>query len=161
MLTSSRRYLHASSIYLVNRDASEVDTIISECNARGFADHLIHVKTAEQAAQMSAPAAVVTCVPDIAPRTPDEQAARVATDVFLAQPAKGVWLEMAYHPQIWTALAVRARDSGWQVVFGTEAMIWQGLEQARLWTGQKVAEMCIDEVRRVVNEAVDRVNMLV
>ena len=71
---------------------------------------------------------------------------------MMAKPHKGAWLEMAYHPRPWTELAALARAAGWQVILGTEAMIWKGLEQSRCWTGRELRELPVDEVKRAVAE---------
>lgn len=71
---------------------------------------------------------------------------------MLRKAHKGAWLEMAYHPRPWTELAVLARAAGWQVILGTEAMIWQGLEQSRCWTGRELSELPVAEVKRAVAE---------
>lgn len=64
---------------------------------------------------------------------------------------KGVILEMAYHPRPFTVLAGIAQRAGWQVLLGTEAMIYQGLEQDRLWTGRELKELPVQEVKSVIN----------
>jgi quinate dehydrogenase len=55
-----------------------------------------------------------------------------------ADKQQGVILEMCYHPTPWTEIAHLASAGGWKVILGSEALIWQGLEQARLWTGKDV-----------------------
>jgi quinate dehydrogenase len=49
-----------------------------------------------------------------------------------------------------------ASRAGWKVILGTEALIWQGLEQARLWTEQDVVAYpgLVDRVKDVVAEAI-------
>lgn len=53
---------------------------------------------------------------------------------------------MAYHPAPWTTIAEISQQAGWKVILGTEAMIYQGLEQSRHWTQQDVSN---DEVKKV------------
>ncbi|EAU38996.1 quinate dehydrogenase [Aspergillus terreus NIH2624] len=69
---------------------------------------------------------------------------------------QGVILEMCYHPVPWTEIADMASSAGWKVILGSEALIWQGLEQARLWTGQDVVAVpgVVDRVKEVVNNAI-------
>jgi quinate dehydrogenase len=70
---------------------------------------------------------------------------------------KGALLEMCYHPTTWTEIAEISKNAGWQVVLGTEALIYQGLEQDRYWTGKEVAQLPVEKVQeaiaRKLNEA--------
>lgn len=59
---------------------------------------------------------------------------------------------MAYHPVPWTRIAEISQKEGWQVILGTEAMIYQGLEQSRYWTGQPVSETEKAKVKEVIAE---------
>jgi quinate dehydrogenase len=129
---SLQRMMQCSPIYVVNRDKSEVDTVISECQAKGFGDDLIHVQSVEQAEQLDGPGAIVSCVPDFAPKTEEEKLARRLLEIMLAKSHKGAILEMCYHPSPETQIAEISKAKGWQVILGTEAMIYQGLEQVRL-----------------------------
>lgn len=131
------RWLRASTIYLVNRDAAEVDAVVAECAARGYGDRLVPLATVAQAealAEAEAPGAVVACVPDVAPATEAERVVRRIVEVMLRKGGqrKGVMLEMCYNPSPYTALGALAESEGWQVILGTEALIWQGLEQVSL-----------------------------
>lgn len=63
-------------------------------------------------------------------------------------------MEMAYHPRLHTELGGLAEKAGWQVILGTEAMLYQGLEQDRLWTGAEVEKMPLAEVWERLEEAV-------
>jgi quinate dehydrogenase len=64
---------------------------------------------------------------------------------------------MCYHPTTWTGIAEISQKAGWQVVLGTEALIYQGLEQDRYWTGREVKELPVVKVQeaiaRKLNEA--------
>jgi quinate dehydrogenase len=126
-----QRWMRCKPIYIVNRDKSEVDAVIEECHAKGFGSDLIHVSTIEQAESLEGPGAIVACVPDFAPKTPEEWTARRLLECMLAKPHKGAILEMCYHPVLWTQIAEISKQAGWQVMLGTEAMIYQGLEQVR------------------------------
>lgn len=126
-----RKWMKAKSIYLVNRDDAEVEAVINECKARGFGDGLIHVKTVEQAQALEGPGAVVACVPNFPPKTDKEIQARAVLETMLNKEHKGAVLEMCYHPSPWTEIAEVSEKAGWQVILGTEAMIYQGLEQVR------------------------------
>jgi quinate dehydrogenase len=124
-----RRLMQCKPVYIVNRDKSEVDAVIEECKSKGFGQNLIHVETVEQAEQLQEPGAIVSCVPDFPPRTENEKQARGVIECFLGKEQKGAMLEMCYHPSPWTEIGNLAEKAGWQVILGTEAMIYQGLEQ--------------------------------
>ncbi|GJN66109.1 quinate dehydrogenase [Purpureocillium lilacinum] len=170
------RWMRAADIYLVNRDAAEVADMMRDCAARGYGDGLVHVATEEQARELPAAGAIVACVPDFEPRTEEEKLARRITEIFLskqpqppqhqqqvqvgagsgdvAQPIKGAMLEMCYNPTPFTALGTLAERHGWQVILGTEALIWQGLEQDRYWTGRPVEDLPVDKVKEAIAASV-------
>lgn len=124
-----QRWMRCKPIYIVNRDKSEVDAVIQECKARGYGSDLVHVATLDQAEKLDGPGAIVSCVPDFAPKTEEEKRARKLLQIMLAKPHKGAILEMCYHPSPWTQIADISKQAGWQVILGTEAMLYQGLEQ--------------------------------
>lgn len=151
-----RQWLGATAIYLVNRDKAEVDAVVAECTARGYGAELVHVESVEQARTLEGPGAVVACVPDFPPATPDERRARAVTEVFLQDKAhKGAMLEMCYNPSPFTALGKLAEDAGWRVILGTEAMIWQGIEQDRYWTGRDRDALPVKEVKDEIYRQVE------
>ncbi|KAJ5107377.1 Quinate/shikimate 5-dehydrogenase/glutamyl-tRNA reductase [Penicillium angulare] len=142
-----RRWLGSSAIYVVNRDAAEVATILEEDRQRNpdssAVAPLIHVTDPAQVAALESPAAIVSGIPNYPPKTPEELNARAVIQAFLGTAAdaskqEGVILEMCYHPVPWTEIAQLASTGGWKVIIGSEALIWQGLEQARLWTGHDI-----------------------
>jgi quinate dehydrogenase len=124
-----RTMMKASKIYFVNRDRAEVKVVIEECTARGFGGDLIDVVSVEQAERLEAPGAIVACVPNFIPKSAEEKEARRVLECFLGKSHKGAILEMCYHPSPWTEIAEISEKAGWQVILGTEAMIYQGLEQ--------------------------------
>lgn len=142
-----RRWLGSSRIYIVNRDANEVAAILDEDRRRNpdptALAPLQPVTDPEEAARLEPPAAIVSGIPNYPPKTAEELRARAVVQVFLGTAAdapkqQGVILEMCYHPVPWTEIAHLASSAGWKVILGSEALIWQGLEQARLWTGRDV-----------------------
>ncbi|KAI1487377.1 hypothetical protein F5X96DRAFT_687055 [Biscogniauxia mediterranea] len=149
-----RRGMGAAQIYLVNRDEGEVAALARDCAAGGYAggddDCLVHVRTPAQARALHPPAAVVACVPDFAPATEGERRAREVLE--------GALLEMCYNPSPDTQIAAIARREGWQVILGTEAMIWQGLEQAKLWTGREIEDLPVDKVKQVIAARLEQVS---
>ncbi|PYH87137.1 shikimate 5-dehydrogenase [Aspergillus uvarum CBS 121591] len=143
-----RKWLGASQIYIVNRDAAEVAAILEEDRQRnagvdsGSLAPIIPVTDPAVAASLETPAAIVSGIPNYPPKSPEEINARQVLQALLgskddAKP-KGVILEMCYHPVPWTEIAELADAAGWKVIQGSEALIWQGLEQARLWTGRDI-----------------------
>ena len=71
-------------------------------------------------------------------------------EVFLAKPHKGAILEMCYHPNPWTQIAEISQNAGWNVILGTEAMIYQGLEQSMYWTGKTLDQLPVAKVKEVI-----------
>ncbi|OQD74917.1 hypothetical protein PENDEC_c009G04395 [Penicillium decumbens] len=160
-----RRWLGSSRIYIVNRDVSEVATIMEEDRGRNPDPNaqapLIHVTSPEEAVRLEAPAAIVSGIPNYRPKTPEELNARIIIQSFLGTAAdapkqQGVILEMCYHPVLWTDIAQLASVGGWKVILGPEALIWQGLEQARLWTGKDVVGTpgLVQKVKDVVSKSI-------
>ena len=64
--------------------------------------------------------------------------------------SSGALLEMCYHPSPNTQIATLANDCGWTVIGGVEAMIGQGLEQSKLWTGVEMSQKVIESAREAV-----------
>ncbi|KAL5601119.1 hypothetical protein BROUX41_005932 [Berkeleyomyces rouxiae] len=147
-----RKWMRATDIYLVNRDAAEVKAVIDECTERGYGSGLVHVRTVAEAEALQAPGAIVACIPDFPPVTDEEIEARAVTCTLLNKDTKGAMLEMCYNPNPYTALGELAEKAGWQVILGTEAMIYQGLEQDRYWTGKEVKDLPVDAVKKAMME---------
>jgi quinate dehydrogenase len=142
--------MKASKIYLVNRDRAEVKAVIEECAARGYGDELVDVATVAQAQDSEGVGAIVACVPNFPPRSPAEVEARAVLECFLEKPHKGTVLEMCYHPSPWTEIAEISQRAGWTVILGTEAVIYQGLEQDKYWAGKEINEMPVAKVHAVI-----------
>lgn len=126
-----RTWMQVRDIYIVNRDKVEVDSVLSECQSKGFGCGLVRVDTVGDALKLEAPGAIVSCVPDFPPQTDTEKRTRDVIETFLRKEKKGVMLEMCYNPTPFTALGALAEALGWRVILGTEALVWQGLEQVR------------------------------
>ena len=94
-------YLGCKTVYLVNRDASEVEAVISSCRSQGYGDGLVHVSTVAGAEALEGPGAAVACVPNFPPKSKAEWEARHILECFLNKPHKGAILEMCYHPGTW------------------------------------------------------------
>ncbi|QDS75691.1 hypothetical protein FKW77_007775 [Venturia effusa] len=154
-----RRLMQCKPVYLVNREKSEVNAVIEECKARGFGQNLIHVETVEEAEKLAGPGAIVSCVPDFPPRTEKEHQARDVLNCMLAKEHKGAILEMCYHPSPWTEIGGLSEKAGWQVILGTEAMIYQGLAQARLWTGKSLEELPVEKCKATIEAKLKEARM--
>ncbi|KAI9703425.1 MAG: hypothetical protein M1820_005897 [Bogoriella megaspora] len=154
-----RKSMRVSKIYLVNRDESEVEAVISHCKNNGYGEDLIHVNRLDQAESLEGPGAIVACVPDFPPATEAERIARSIFEVFLRKQFKGAILEMCYHPHPWTSIADLSRKVGWRVILGTEAMIYQGLEQDRYWTGRQISDLPEEQVRKAIDERLNRARL--
>lgn len=147
-----KQFLGCSDIYLVNRDKSEVDTVIAECNSKGFGSGLRYISTLSEAAEIEGPRVIVSAIPDFPPKTEDEVRTRGVIEILLKK-AKGEGrpiLEMCYHPSPDTGIASVSQEVGWQVIPGVEAMIWQGFEQDRVWLGKDISELPVEKVRAVI-----------
>ncbi|GAB7362474.1 hypothetical protein MBLNU230_g2796t1 [Neophaeotheca triangularis] len=151
-----KKFLGCETIYLVNRDVSEVESVVSWCRSVGYGDGLIRVSTPSQAERLEGPGAIVACVPDIAPATELEKEARRVLEVFLAKPHKGAMLEMCYHPSPYTGIAALAESAGWQVILGTEAMIYQGIEQDALWLDKSLDQLPVAEVKAAIRQELEK-----
>jgi quinate dehydrogenase len=148
-----QNFLHCRPIYILNRDVSEVDAVLAECRLRNpdAAASLVHLATLEQTQNLAVvPRLVVSAIPDFTPSTPEEKMVREALGVVLGREQGGALLEMCYHPSPKTQISLLAKDAGWQVIGGIEAMVGQGLEQAKLWTGITVDEDLRDAARAAV-----------
>lgn len=145
-----RTYMNCKDIYLVNRDPTEVQAVISWCTAQGYGDGLRHIATAAEAETVEGPGAIVACVPNFPPVTEAEKEARKVTEVFLSKSHKGAMLEMCYHPTPYTEIGSLAEKAGWQVILGTEAMIYQGFAQDQLWTDKQLDELPVKAVKEVI-----------
>lgn len=144
------KWLKATNIYLVNRDKAEVDAVIAECTERGYGDRLIHVATVEQAQALEGAGAIVSCIPDFPPKTEEEKVARQIIEVFLNKEKKGAILEMCYNPSPFTEIGALSEAAGWQVILGTEALIWQGIEQDKYWTGRPASELPVQKIKDTI-----------
>ena len=149
-----QRMMGCGKVYIINRDPGEVETVLKACgNARGKGD-VIHLSTLEEARNLDPPGLVVSAIPDFTPSTPSERLVRDILKVLLVrgkeQGVDGALLEMCYHPSPDTQITKIAGQCGWKVIGGLEAMMAQGLEQAKLWTGIEVDE----KLRREAREAI-------
>jgi quinate dehydrogenase len=131
---------------------------MSSFESVGLDIEFIFVSSTAEAAALEAPALIVGTVPDIVPKEKGEILAREIVDVFLAKEDKGFVLEMCYHPNPRTYFFNRCEEMGWNVLFGTEAMIWQGVAQQSLWTELPMHQFKLDEAKRDITDAIEMKN---
>jgi quinate dehydrogenase len=156
-----RKWLGCSKIYIINRDPAEISKILEEDKKRkpkhlaSYAE-IIPVTDIAHIHELEPPEAIISGIPNYAPKTHEEIRIRELIAAVLNQSNKGVMLEMCYHPRPWTDIAELASNAGWKVILGSEALLWQGYEQARLWTGIDIRKntALIRETQRVVNKAI-------
>ncbi|KAL8291420.1 hypothetical protein RQP46_002398 [Phenoliferia psychrophenolica] len=149
------KWMNCNPIYVVNRDDAEVDALIADFKnnaTESFNPEMIHIKTVEQAKSLAAPVYIVSAVPAFPPTSDSEKLARKIIEEIFAKPEKGVILEMCYFPHPWTDLAQIAQDAGWNVVTGEQAMIWQGIEQQKLWLNCEETDFPLDQIFAIVKE---------
>lgn len=154
------KFMGCTKVYLNNRDPAEVEAVIAWCKSQGYGDGLVYVKTAEEAAALEeGPGAIVACVPNFPPVTEAEKEARKVTEVLLSKSRPGAFLEMCYHPTPFTELGTLAEKAAWQVILGTEAMIYQGLKQQAIWHGRSLEELPVQEVKDVIAKELDKARL--
>ncbi|TVY42385.1 Quinate dehydrogenase [Lachnellula occidentalis] len=155
-----KTYIGCDEVYLVNRDRIEVEEVIKECKSKGFGDGLRFVKSVEEAELLQGPKVVVSAIPDFPPQSEAEVRTRKIVQTLLGkEKEKGVILEMCYHPSPDTAIARIARTNEWQVIEGTEAMIWQGLEQDKVWLNRKLSALPVEKVKQVIAAKLAKSNL--
>lgn len=88
--------------------------------------------------------------------TEEEKRARATLVAFLETTVKGVLLEMCYFPKIWTAICELARSHEWTIVTGEVAMVWQGVEQQKIWLGLSDDELPVAETLKRIEEQLER-----
>lgn len=145
-----KEFLGFNTIYMINRCKIKIETMMRECTESGFGTGLLHVATETQAKDLPGPGLVVSAIPDFPPSDENEQVIRRITEMMLQKSDTGVLLEMCYHPSPNTAIHSTATNAAWQVIPGAEAMIWQGLEQDRFWTGREIKDMPVLEVKSTI-----------
>jgi quinate dehydrogenase len=144
-----KTFLGCTEVYLVNRDKAEVNAVIEECTSKGFGNGLRYVSTVEEAGTLPAPVVAVSAIPDFPPKTEQEIRTRKVVETLLGN-GKGAILEMCYHPSPETEINALAKNLGWQVIPGTEAMVWQGFEQDRVWLNRDVSTFPVAKVKAVI-----------
>ena len=52
-----------------------------------------------------------------------------------------------------------SQQAGFEVILGTEAMIYQGFEQARCWTGKSIAELPVQKVKDAIAQQLSKARL--
>lgn len=131
--------LHCPTIYVLNRDDQEVADLIRDTQKLAPIPTIIHVKTVEQAMELSSPYYVVGTVPDFEPKTETEVRVAAILETFLSRPEKGVLLDMCFKPRQ-TRMIKLGTTLGWPCVEGTHIIGYQIEEQWRLWAGEECVQ---------------------
>ncbi|RBR20306.1 uncharacterized protein FIESC28_05270 [Fusarium coffeatum] len=145
--------LGATEIYLVNRLKEEADAVVESFSNIQDGPKMTYVSSLEQAKTLETPVLIVGTVPDFAPSTEGEILARDIGIEFLQRKEKGTVLEMCYHPNIITSFSRLAEENGWEVIPGTEAMIYQGIAQEVLWMQKPLNEMPLEAAKAAIGKA--------
>lgn len=120
-----------SPVYIVGRTASKVDELISSFPS------VIPIRSVDEVDRLAnLPSVAIGTIPSAKPI--DSSIREILVAIFHhkdANTVQKVLLEMAYTTSSTTALMNMATDAGWKSVEGIEALIWQGIEQFRIWTG--------------------------
>lgn len=128
-----------STIWVLNRDEHEVSDLIRDSKRLPNIPNIVHVKTAEQAAECNSPDYIIGTVPDIEPKTNAEIGVAAMLRSFLEKPEKGVLLDMCFKPRR-TRMIKLAETLGWPCVEGTHVIGYQIEKQYALWAGEDKAK---------------------
>lgn len=118
--------LGAKKIFLVNRTASKLKEI-QELFPQDYGVEILSEpsKTSVQV--------VVSCVPGTAPI--DDGLQKQLEGVFAAS-GKFTLLDAAYKPEVTNIMALAKDKYGAHIIGGKEMLVYQGIEQFRIWTGR-------------------------
>lgn len=129
-------HLHCPTIYILNRDDREVESLIQDSRRLPTIPDIVHVKTVREAEALPTPYYVVGTVPDIEPTTESELAVASILEHFLSRSEKGLLLDMCFKPRR-TRMIKLAEQLDWPCVEGTHVIGYQIEEQWRLWAGEE------------------------
>ncbi|KAK6371457.1 hypothetical protein LTS17_008707 [Exophiala oligosperma] len=148
--------LQCNPIYIVNRDAGEVDALRKDAEVYGDRIKIVWVRSVEGGKSLVAPFYIVGTVPDFEPQSPEEIAGRDVIEYLLSSTSeKGVLLDMCFKPRRtrWLKLAEK---HGWKTIEGTGIIGHQIEEQYRLWVGEDTAKRIdVDAARAVLQNAAE------
>lgn len=136
-------HLNTPTIYLLNRDDSEVEALLHDTLKMSPALTIVHVKSLEQAKNLDSPFYVVGTIPDFEPRTEAERNVATILEHFLERSNQGVLLDMCFKPRR-TRMIKLAEKLGWPTVEGTHVIGYQIHMQWKLWAGEDRATQVDD-----------------
>jgi quinate dehydrogenase len=140
-------HLKCPEIYVVNRDAAEVEGLAKDTASMREAagTRVVHVTSVEQARELETPFYIVGTVPDFAPESESEKTTFRIFEYFLASAGKspGVFLDMCFKP-LETRKIKLARKHRWMTVPGTDIIGHQIQEQYKGWFAPGSGEEVID-----------------
>jgi quinate dehydrogenase len=135
-------HLSCTTIYVLNRDDIEVETLVADTQKITPTPKIIHLKSLEEASSLDTPYYIVGTVPDFEPQTVAEKDVAAILKHFLSRDTKGVLLDMCFKPRR-TRMIKLAEELGWPTVEGTHVIGYQIQEQWRLWAGDERVS-CLD-----------------
>lgn len=145
------KFFGCKQVYIINRDKGEINDLKASMNQSAPYIDIVHIETPEQANNCGQPKLAVLCVPNFPPSTPSEILAKETLSVFMNR-STGAVLEMCYNPVVVTELYKEFEASGWIVISGITAMIYQGLTQISLWSGYSIKELPLEEAMAAVSQ---------
>lgn len=153
--------LGASVVYLVNRDPDEAKSAIQGLQEQGLRQTIHYIESVEMAQSFrNSPIVAVSAVPDIAPKTDSEHAARDIVATMIKSESEHttprVFLEMCYDPTPVTWLSSLAQEFGWGVIDGLDVMEHQAIEQAVLWTEKPLSSLPSELANRAIRQSLHR-----
>lgn len=132
-------HLNCSTIYILNRDREEVESLIRDSQKLPDVPKIVHITSPDQARQCQAVDFVVGTVPDFEPVTETEKQVAEMLKIFLSAESKGVLLDMCFKPRR-TRMIKLAESLGWTCVEGTHVIGYQIEKQYELWAGEERAK---------------------
>ena len=138
--------LKCSRIYIVNRDDQEVAELLEDVyqNVQLYRPEIVHVRSVSEAKELEQPYYIVSTVPDFEAISTQEIEARSILIEFLSRKsgAKGILLDMCYHPRTTRNLKLAAQFD-WKLIEGFTVSACQFPLQWKLWTSQPIDESSV------------------
>ena len=133
-------HLNVTTLYIINRDDSEVKALLEDTRKLSPAPAVVHVQSIPHAQSLEqAPYYIVGTVPDLEATTESERTVAAILEHFLSREQKGVLLDMCFKPRL-TRTMKKAQGLGWSTVEGTHVIGYQIERQYELWAGKEKAQ---------------------
>ncbi|CAN6656849.1 pentafunctional AROM polypeptide [Trichomonascus vanleenenianus] len=126
--------LGIETIYVLNRTAAKAEGLVSAFPADFGIQALT---TREQVKNANAPLLVMSCVPADKPIEGEllENVETMLSKKLETAPFARVLLEAAYKPEYTPIMQLAEEKYEWRTIPGREMLLYQGIEQFKLWTG--------------------------